>query len=325
MQSKHLLIFAVFFIGFVAAQDIYKQIAYNFSGGSPQCSACSGKPGEYACSNNIGDWHGGKKDFIDPLSYEDYRNGYMLTKINATIIGTYDCYAISEGAVINVALNDETIEIKAKVSSYQCECGKCDGPLIFVNNINQGGFPNFHYGSYNTLSITTFNNVICLNSVLLNLAYTKPITNSTSFFLDFVTDNSTCTACIGAPGKFQCGNTGYKLNKNFRDPLPPNTVVTAVTLQWYSKSGGSNSVFSVTSYINTQTVSTDNVQNYRYPYQPNCNDCGGRIISPSRFYQSGFPLYNYMGENTVSFYVGGSTSILCISRVQVTLQYIYKS
>jgi len=170
-------------IGLVVAQDISKVISYTFGGGSLQCSTCGGKAGEFACSNDIGDWHGGKRDFLDPLSYEDYRNGYRLTRLTLTTSGTYDCYGRAEGAIISTSINDESIEVKAKTGAYKCECGRCDGTLAFTSNFNVGGFPGFRYGTYNVLSISTFNDAICLKDVTLNLTYNKPNTNSTSFFL----------------------------------------------------------------------------------------------------------------------------------------------
>jgi len=312
-------------IGLVVAQDISKVISYTFGGGSLQCSTCGGKAGEFACSNDIGDWHGGKRDFLDPLSYEDYRNGYRLTRLTLTTSGTYDCYGRAEGAIISTSINDESIEVKAKTGAYKCECGRCDGTLAFTSNFNAGGFPGFRYGTYNVLSISTFNDAICLKDVTLNLTYNKPNTNSTSFFVDFNTDNNTCTACFGIAGKFQCANTGARLSKSFRDPLPDNTVPIGITLQWYHKTGGNYPYIATTSYINAQSIDTINVNNVRYNQQPYCNDCGGRIVSSSPLYLAGIPGYNKADMNTISFYVGGSVSILCISRVQITLQYHYQS
>jgi len=325
MQTKILFLVTFLIIGLVVAQDITKIITYTFGGGSPQCSTCGGKAGEFACSNDIGDWHGGKRDFLDPLSYEDFRNGYKLTKLMLSFSGTYDCYGKPEGAIIGTTINDEPIEVKAKTGSFKCECGRCDGSLVFTNNFNIGGFPGFHYGTYNTLSISTFNNAICLKDATLNLTYSKPVSNSTTFFVDFNTDNNSCTACFGIPGRFQCANTGAKLTKSFRDPLPDNTVPIGITLQWYFKTGGSASYMGVTTYVNSQFIDSLNVNNMRLNQQPYCNDCQGRTVSTSPLYLAGFPDYNKGDMNTISFTVGGSFSVLCISRVQIVIQYHRRS
>ena len=256
--------------------------------------------------------------------------GYIVTGIQVDILGSYACQSTGVND-IQVMVNAETVNILSAAQTYQCACSTCDGTISFVSN-NPYGFP-FNYLADNTLSITSLYNVICLNSAVLTVNYTKdqlgltPVTVRTSLYT-----GSTGTASPGECGMTKYVQVSYYLNSiyfQFFDPLPSGSALVSATFDLYGRFFGTSCSSPRTLYVTmglapsiSQTMS---IPNTTLPLSTNhCQiaGCDGYWRFPQQtLYQNGWPGYNYGTTNYVQIY-NPSTSAADIAFVDVRLWYI---
>lgn len=121
--------------------------------------------GEYACSNNVGDWTT-SFPFRDPVT-----NGSIVTRITVSLLGSYAC---SGGTMqLEADINGFPVNIEQRTGSG-CACNTCDGEWMLAGSFPPEVAPFYNYGQTNNITLKVVNNQLCLNSVNITVYWDLP-------------------------------------------------------------------------------------------------------------------------------------------------------
>lgn len=156
--------------------------------------------------------------------------------------------------------------------------------------------------------ILDINTIQQLNS---NLACSNP--SSTTIKIDWIGGH--CNLCDPGTRNYSCNvNPNYFTdwnngNKNFMDPLPPNSIVMMVEVEINGALNCGNG--NMTATINGTSIgTTPNTGNC------SCNNCSTTSVTGN--FSGGLAGYNYGGNNQLNL---SSTGVICVDFANVTIYY----
>lgn len=170
-----------------------RSVTLNWAGGTEDCDmdGCIDNGfGLYACSNGSdpGDWSDGVKYYTD----EQKDSSYVVTRVNVTLRGSFDC---NEAVNVTVLLDAQLvghIVIERNNGDWCQICGNCwyspDTSFVITSPYFRDGWPDYVYGHPNAAAISlngvSVDSKFCLSELTLDLTFDvrapQPDPNSSS-------------------------------------------------------------------------------------------------------------------------------------------------
>jgi len=282
-------------------------VAVQFSGST--CTICGVTNFQSVSSSGSGYAY-----FTDPLP-----ENAVLNQVEVSTTAMYWC---GEEQDLGFSLNYQATA--NLTGDYNCVCGQCPAVVTATSPYYGSGFPNYKYGTTNTLSVYNngFSGSVGVAVITLTLTYNSGGGQYMNASMSVpYTGCGYCSLC--GSESYSLSNMGTDCGEGlwdggfrwFQDPVPMGGKVVQVTVMttnmfWCESNTQAN--FSVAGTTVGESMMIEHAECM-------CNTCPGPQVISSKMFTMGFPGYMYGQANSIQ--VNAMSGVVGVGSVELIITY----